>query len=342
MRIALAHSHPNTLGGGERALLELARGLATRHEVRLLVGNYRPDQTFADLATFPRWRLSAPEWLVHRPSDDVVVANSFGANLLSLRNGQRVIYWVHSLRSLFLAPGARRPDLVLRRALDRVAVRKAARLVANSRFTAGRLRTLYGREADAIVYPGVDLHLFRPQGGQRNYAITVGRLSPEKGLDRLFQFWCGLPGIPLQVVGDGRPEEVSRLRALAPPSVVFRGPLEPSELAAAYREAMFAAFTPHAEEFGIAPLEAMACGTPVLALREGGLAESIVDGQTGYLASDGATFQERARLLAGNEDLRRSLGAAARARAEQFTWQRTVAAMEQICSELATPARPQP
>ena len=74
----------------------------------------------------------------------------------------RVAYWVHSTRSVFLLPGARRVDLRLRRLVDWLAVRRAARLVANSHFAATRLRQLYHRDPDAIVYPGVDLAQFRP------------------------------------------------------------------------------------------------------------------------------------------------------------------------------------
>ena len=339
VRIALAHSHPNTFGGGERALLELARGLAQRHQVRLLVGRFEPGQTYAELATFPRARLGTLQWLGSRCPDDVVVANSFGANLLALRNSSRVVYWVHSVRSRFLLPGARRPDLRLRRVLDWLAVRRDARLVANSRFTAARLRALYRRDPDAVVYPGVDLDVFRPasdsgaHGG--GYALTVGRLAPEKGLDRLLQMWRDLPDVPLHVVGAGHVDEVRRLRALAPRQVVFRGPLESSALVAAYQQAALAVFTPRAEEFGLAPLEAMACGLTVVAWREGGLAETVLDGDTGYLAADATTLQRRVRALARDAELRHALGRAARRRAEQFGWSRTVAEIERICLEVA-------
>ena len=94
-------------------------------------------------------------------------------------------------------------------------------------------------------------------------------------------------------------------------------------------------FTPRAEEFGLAPLEAMACGLPVVAWREGGLAETVLDGETGYLATDAATFQRRVRALARDPELRRALGRAARRRAEQFGWGRTVAEIERICAEIA-------
>ncbi len=341
MRIALAHSHPETFGGGERALLELARGLTPRHQVRLLLGRYRPERTYPEIAAFSHLQLPGPRWLTARVPDDVVVANSFGANLLALRNGPRTVYWVHSVRSRFLLPGTRRADLLARRALDWLAVRRDAGLVANSRFTAGRLRQLYGRPADAIIYPGVDLHLFRPAQRTGDYAITVGRLAPEKGLDRLVRFWRELPDLPLHVVGDGPPAFVHWLRAAAPSNVHFRGTLGPAALVDAYQRACVAVFAPYAEEFGLAPLEAMACGVPVVAWREGGLVETVVDGSTGYLIVDEESFRQRVRLLARDGALRAAFALAARARAEQFRWQRSVDAIERVCAELPASSGPQ-
>jgi glycosyltransferase involved in cell wall biosynthesis len=279
------------------------------------------------------------DWPVARVQADAIVANSFGANLLALRNGPRVAYWVHSTRSVFLQPGARRLDLRLRRALDWVAVRRAAQLVANSRYTAGKLWQLYRREADAIVYPGVDLNLFGPGQAAATYAITVGRLSPEKGLDRLFALWHDLPDLPLHVVGSGPPDVVRQLRASAPSSVVFRGHLTSTELADAYRGAAMAVFAPHGEEFGLAPLEAMASGVPVLAWREGGLMETIVDGETGYLVDDAVTLQQQVRLLMHDPERRRSFGQAARRRAEDFSWQQTAQGIEAVCQRLFVRAR---
>lgn len=335
MRIVLAHSHTNTFGGGERAVLELARGLSSEHDVRLLLGGFEPTRTFADLTGFTARRIGRLRWPVIRVEGDAIVANSFGANLLALRNGARVIYWVHSLRSIFLQPGRLRPDLLARRAIDVLAVRRAARLVANSAYTARQLRRLYRRAADDVVYPGVDLDLYRPASGEPGYAITVGRLSPEKGLERLFDMWRDMPDIPLHVIGQGTREYERELRRLAPTGVVVRGPLAPEHVARAYQQAAVAAFAPFGEEFGIAPLEAMACGVPVVAWRDGGLPETIVNGETGYLVDDAVTFRQRVRLLVRDRALRSTFGAAARRRAEAFSWQRTVAKMEQLCRGLA-------
>lgn len=339
MRIALAHSHANTFGGGERALLELALALGGRHEVCLLLGGFAPGRTYAELAGLPARRLGRLEWPLRHVSADAIVTNTFGANLLALRNGPRVVYWVHTTRSVFLLPGARRLDLRLRRALDWLAVRRAARVVANSHYTAARIRALYGRQADGVVYPGVDLDLFRPpapaEAAVGEYAITVGRLSPEKGLDRLLGVWRDLPDLPLHVVGDGPADVVRELRRRAPAGVTFRGRLPPEALAEAYRRAALAVFAPYGEEFGLAPLEAMAAGVPVVAWREGGLQETIVDGQTGYLVDDAVTLRQRVRLVLHDRRRREHLGAAARRRAEAFTWQRTAQAMESVCAGLA-------
>src|SRR2546423_1800411 len=129
MRIVLAHSHAHTFGGGERAILELARGLQAAHDVRLLLGRFDPRHTYSELAAFRHRRVARAQWPVLGVDADAIVTNSFGANLLALRNGARTIYWAHSLRSLFLRPGARRVDLLARRVVDWLAVRRCARLV---------------------------------------------------------------------------------------------------------------------------------------------------------------------------------------------------------------------
>ena len=342
MRIVLAHSHANTLGGGERALLEVGRALMGQHDVRLLLGSFDPRRTYPELASLPYRRFGRLDWPTAHVSADAIVANSFGANLLALRNGARVVYWVHSTRSVFLQPGRRRVDLLLRRALDWVAVRRANQLVANSRYSATRLRQLYGREADAVIYPGVDLTRFQPGQLSDAYAITVGRLSPEKGLDRLLAIWRDLPDLPLHVVGGGSQEVLHQWRSAAPNGVVFRGGLASADLAEAYRMAAVAVFAPYGEEFGMAPLEAMASGVPVVAWRDGGLQETIVDGCTGYLVADEVTFRQRVRLLLHDTALRRRFGQAARWRAEEFSWQRTASALEAVCLRLSGTSAPAP
>jgi glycosyltransferase involved in cell wall biosynthesis len=342
MRIVLAHSHANTLGGGERAVLELGRALQPSHDVRLLLGGFDARRTYAELERLPHTQLNRLQWLLARVPGDAIIANSFGANLLAFRNGSRLLYWVHSTRSQFLQPHARRLDLRLRRAIDWLAVRRAAQLIANSRYTASRIRQLYGRDADAVVYPGVDVDAFQPGSSPGHYAITVGRLSPEKGLDRLLEVWRDMPDLPLHVVGGGPPALLRELRAAAPANVIWRGHLTDGALPRAYQGAAVAVFASYGEEFGIAPLEAMACGVPVVAWREGGLPETVIDGETGYLVTDGVTLRQRLRLLLHDTERRHVFGQAARRRAAEFSWRRTANEIEAVCRRLIPPPVPAP
>jgi glycosyltransferase involved in cell wall biosynthesis len=343
VRIVLAHSHANTFGGGERAVLETGRTLAEGHAVSLLLGGFDPRRTYPELATLPYSRLNRWQWPVARVAAEAIVTNSFGANLLALRNGPRVAYWVHSTRSVFLvARGAqaRRVDLVVRRVLDWLAVRRAGQLVANSQYTASRLQALYHRSPDAVVYPGVDAREFYPAERPGAYAITVGRLASEKGLERVLDAWRDLPDVPLHIVGTGSADVLASLRARAPAGVVFRGALGTAAVAAAYRGAALAVFAPHGEEFGLAPLEAMASGLPVVAWREGGLQESVIDGESGYLVSDMVTFRQRVRLLVHDEARRSAMAVAARERAEGFSWRQTARELAAVCARLADPLPP--
>ncbi|MFI5274372.1 MAG: glycosyltransferase, partial [Ktedonobacterales bacterium] len=169
--------------------------------------------------------------------------------------------------------GGARPDLVLRRWLDGAALRRAAALAANSAYTAAVAERRYGRRVE-VVPPGVDEAFFALPLAAGDYALYVGRLAPEKDIERLLAWTAGLP-FDLVLVGAGEAAYVRRLRALAGPRVRFAGALTGGPLLAAYAGARFLAFAPHAEEFGLAPLEALAAGKPVLAVPEGGLTELV-------------------------------------------------------------------
>src|SRR5258708_26226110 len=106
MRIVLAHSHANTLGGGERAVLELGWALMERHAVRLLLGGFDPRRTYPELASLPHTRFGRLQWLVARVRGDAIVSNSFGSNLLALPNGSPPSYSVHPTPPPFLQPRA--------------------------------------------------------------------------------------------------------------------------------------------------------------------------------------------------------------------------------------------
>ena len=141
MRIAMAHSQLTTFGGGERFVLEVSRRLAARHEIILYTSTFLPQKTYPGLADFPLVRVAALQWARLPILAAAIVTHSFGANLLALSN-PNVAYYVHTLRSIYLQ-GGKRPDLIARRVLDRRAVSRDRRVIANSRFTAEKFQQLY-------------------------------------------------------------------------------------------------------------------------------------------------------------------------------------------------------
>jgi glycosyltransferase involved in cell wall biosynthesis len=171
---------------------------------------------------------------------------------------------------------------------DRDTADRVDRYVANSHYVAGRIRRYYNR-GSTVVYPPVDTTFYRPEAAvdPEPFFLTVSALVPYKRLDVAIRA-AAATGSSLTIVGRG-PEE-SRLRRLAESidaDVRFTGWLPDEEIRDLYRRCR-AAVMPGVEDFGMVPVEAQACGRPVIALAEGGALESVVDGVTGLLVQDGS------------------------------------------------------
>jgi glycosyltransferase involved in cell wall biosynthesis len=154
---------------------------------------------------------------------------------------------------------------------------------ANSANVARRIEKYYRRPAE-VVHPPVDTEFFTPDenGRKEDYDLIVSALVPYKRLDLAVAAYNKL-GRKLVVVGTG--PESRRLRKAARSNIVFVDRVDDVELRRLYREAR-AFLLPGEEDFGIAVLEAQACGTPVVALGRGGALETVVPGQTGLLFNE--------------------------------------------------------
>ena len=240
---------------------------------------------------------------------------------------------VGRVRSRLLRPVMRQLARWDARTADRVDL-----FLANSQYVAGRIRRYYNR-GSTIVYPPVDTDFYTPDGraGSPNFLI-VSALVPYKRLDLAIEA-CRRVRVPLRIVGTG--PELPRLQALAGGDVEFLGWQPDAEIRQLYRAAT-AVLLPGVEDFGIVPVEAQACGTPVVALNEGGAAETVVDGVTGTLVSERtpAVFADAlAATLGTTFD-----GDAIRANALRFSRQEFfrsfTAAVDQALAATAAAARP--
>jgi glycosyltransferase involved in cell wall biosynthesis len=167
---------------------------------------------------------------------------------------------------------------------DRATAGRVDAFVANSRYVAARIHRYYNRES-TVVYPPVDTAFYRPDpasGAPRSGFLVVSALVPYKRLDIAIDA-CRRLNARLTIVGTG--PERGRLEAAAGPDVRFLGWRSNEEIRDLYQHSA-AVVLPGVEDFGMVPVEAQACGCPVVALGAGGAAETVVDGLTGVLVGE--------------------------------------------------------
>lgn len=241
---------------------------------------------------------------------------------------------------------------------ERALMASARRIIAFSAHERDAMVNLYGADPRRIALApcGVDLSLFRPLEQERARAILglngervflyVGRLEPLKGLELLLRLPAHLDTcakIRVLVVGGGPgdQEEVDRLRSHAKALNVdevfdFVGMVEQSDLPVYYNAADVCVVPSYYESFGLTALESMACGTPVVASRVGGLPDVIQHGRTGYLQSWRCpeAFANSLEMIVSSPSLRQSMGRAARRRAEGMGWDRVAAKISEAYDAL--------
>jgi glycosyltransferase involved in cell wall biosynthesis len=207
------------------------------------------------------------------------------------------------------------------------------RFAANSAHVAGRIGRYYNRVA-TVVYPPVDTIFFHPAGDSPgSHFLIVSALVPYKRIE-LAMAACARIGAALRIVGDG--PERQRLEAQAGPSVTFLGRLSDDEVRREYRQAL-AVLLPGEEDFGIVPVEAQACGRPVVALGRGGALETVTDGENGVLFAE-PRVEALAAALDRAAGIRFDPAAIARS-AERFSRERHLEHMRAVIGEtIAAPA----
>jgi glycosyltransferase involved in cell wall biosynthesis len=243
--------------------------------------------------------------------------------------------------------------------LERSLCRRVTHVVATCSDEVFELRRLgLTSERVSIVPCGVDTSVFTPRGpvaprSDRRRLLVLGRLVERKGQDDAVRALSAVPDAELVVVGGPPPDaldadpEVQRLRALAASlgvadRLVFTGSVARADVPAWVRSADVVLAVPWYEPFGITPLEAMACGRPVVATAVGGLVDTVADGVTGTLVPprDPAALGEALAALLADDERRAAYGAAGvrRARA-RYRWSRVVADTDAVYRQVLARSR---
>lgn len=356
MRIVLVHDWLDTWGGGENVLAALVAlypeaelfalvdFLSDAHRARL---GRKPIRTsFIQRLPFARRHFrkyfALMPWAIERfdlSSYELVISSSHAvAKGVRTHWDQLHICLCHSparyawdLERQYLAQtgldrGAlgwlARLQLARFRRWDVRASARVDRFVAISEYIAQRIRNCYGRDAD-VIYPPVDIPAVQVDGPPReSFYLTVSRLVPYKRIDLLVQAFSAMPERQLVVAGDG--PEMKKLVQLATRNVLLLGAVDDAHRDRLLRTAKAFVFAAD-EDFGIAPLEAQAVGTPVIAFGRGGSAETIhgldAAAPTGVLFAEQSAASIEAAIAQFEASAQRITAAACRANAERFSRQ---------------------
>ena len=313
MKIALVHDYIKEYGGAER-VLEALHELFPKAPIYTTI--YLPEYLGPHKKRFSSWdirtsllqhipfvaklisplRLIAPSIFRHMDLSayDVIIVSATGAyapNLVHKGKAKLICYCHTPPRYLYGYATARnwKKNPILRvlgefcnhflRITDFESSKNVDQFIANSKEVASRIKKFYKRDA-IVVYPPVDLPPTTNTKTARTFFLTGGRLAAPKHIDCAIAA-CTKLDLPLKVFGKGFAGHGEELQKIAGPTIEFVGEITDVEKWKLMRGSKAFLFPSEDEDFGILPVEAMACGTPVIAYRSGGVVESVIEEKTG-------------------------------------------------------------
>jgi glycosyltransferase involved in cell wall biosynthesis len=307
MRVALVHDYLNQMGGAERVLLALHSLYPQAPIYTAIYDAERVDSRFRsmDIRTSFMQRLPfvkhhhqpflplypfAFEWMDLREYDLVISDSSaFAKGVVTRADALHVCYchtpmrWAWNFEEYIererlgrLSRAMLLPVITWLRQWDYAAAARVDVFLANSPNVAARIAKYYRRKA-TVLPPPVDVWRYAIATTQDDYFLIVSRLVPYKRIDLAVKAFTRLR-LPLRIIGTGRDEE--QLRRMAGKNVQFLGWRSDEEVRAQLMGCRALIF-PGEEDFGLTPVEAHACGRPVIAYREGGACDTVIEGVTG-------------------------------------------------------------
>lgn len=306
MKIAIIHEYLNQYGGAERTLREIFMPLFPDATIFSLF--YNKKRFTAD----PHWKIQTSflQYLpainnykfyfplfpfairsLRFPDHDLLLSSSsaFAKNIKKPKHTLHICYCHTPMRyawdlkdqyikdQSFLLRLPLRIFLSLLRWWDKKNTTSVDYFIANSNHVKQRIKNYYQRDS-TVIYSAVDCNKYTPRHKKQDFYLLVSRLIKPKKVELAVRAFSQL-GKKLVIIGSGREEQ--HLKQLATPNISFLGYLPDERLIAYYQRAKALIF-PGLEDFGMTPLEAQACGTPVIAFGKGGVLETVLEGKTGY------------------------------------------------------------
>ena len=186
------------------------------------------------------------------------------------------------------------------------AIRKMDLILADSKNVQNRIQKFLGLES-TVLYPPCDVDKFNWMG-QEGYYLSTARLTSYKRVDIIIQAFIKLPQKRLIITSTGPDEKKLKQLAEGFANIQFTGDINDNELKNLIGNAIATIYIPKDEDFGISPVESMAAGKPVIGSGEGGLLETVIHGETGWLSSPNISVEELVQMLdAANPKLAHSM-----------------------------------
>jgi glycosyltransferase involved in cell wall biosynthesis len=315
-KVVLLHDAFDFMGGGERLVktlcedlnLDLALGniLEESFDLSGLSGNLinlEASSSIPLLRTLKRFHaffiktrfLQNYETVIYSGQNaPLAIRNhSGGKNILYCFTPPRSIYDLHSVHLAALSPSNKLAHKIYNlffKPLYENAVHKMDHVVAISNTTKKRIKSYLNIDAP-VIYPPCDTEYFQWKG-QGDYYLSTARLSPYKRVDLIIQAFSNLPHKKLLVTSSGSDMDKLKILASDKKNIVFTGSVSDQELKALIGNAIATIYIPKDEDFGISPVESMAAGKPVVGVSEGGLQETILEGETGFLINSNPSQQD--------------------------------------------------
>ncbi len=303
MKIAIVHDFLNQYGGAERCL-EVFHELFPKAPIYTLI--HKPQYfrdadvrtSFAQKLPFAKKNHYAYLTLYPLATEtldlsgfDVILSSSasFSKNINKTKDSCHICYCHTIMRFVYTMPETylnkinpllrpfARLTLAGLKKWDLKQTKKVDYFIANSKNTQRKIKEHYQRDS-FVIYPPVDTDFFKPKGKTNDFYLIVSRLQLQKRIDVAVSAFNHL-GKKLKIIGTG--PEFDRLKKMANPNIEFLGKLSDEEVRDYYQRCTALVF-PGEEDLGITPLEAQACGKPVVAYAKGGLLETVVEGKTGH------------------------------------------------------------
>lgn len=304
-KVALFYDWLNQWGGAEKVLLDLIKIFPEAPLYTLVydqkLANWLPQKTkviSSCLNNLPLARSNSP---IYTPfyalaleqfnfsSYDIVISttSTVGHCLLTQPHTMFVCYFHNINRYIYETPSSYKifsPILNLYKKIDKIYSQRPDHILCNSKNVQNKIQTNYRRPAD-VIYPGIDNTLFKPSKSQdfNDYFLLVSRLVSHKKIELAINA-CHTTKNKLIIVGTGRNQKkfIELKQKLNDPNIQFVGQVSDKKLLDLYQNCS-ALICPQEEDFGLTPIEAQACGKPVIAYNQGGITETVINEKTGIL-----------------------------------------------------------